>query len=89
MIIKILGKGCPKCKALEELATLDIAEIGIDASIEKVTDIDQILDMGVMITPALVIDGEIKSVGKLLSKDRIIALLKTKHCFMVVKFYFD
>ncbi|MCK9286120.1 MAG: thioredoxin family protein [Sphaerochaetaceae bacterium] len=77
MIIKILGKGCPKCKALEEQATLAIAEIGIDASIEKVTDIDQIMDMGVMITPALVIDGEIKSVGKLLSKDRIIALLKT------------
>lgn len=73
MKIQILGTGCPKCKQLEANAREAIAKKGISAEIEKVTDIDQIMEMGVIMTPALVIDGEVKSVGKVLSPDQIAA----------------
>ncbi len=76
MVIQILGTGCPKCKALEANARQAIEDGGIKATIEKVTEIDRIMDMGVMITPALVIDGEVKSAGKLLNKDQILAYIK-------------
>lgn len=76
MIIKILGTGCPKCKKLEENARQAIAEAGIEASVEKVTDLDQIMDYGVMMTPALVIDEKVVSSGKLLSASDIKALIK-------------
>lgn len=73
MKIQILGAGCPKCKQLEANARTAVADKGIDAVIEKVTDSDEIMEMGVMMTPALVIDGEVKSVGKVLSPDQIAA----------------
>lgn len=76
MIIKILGTGCPKCKKLEENARLAIAELGISATVEKVTELDKIMDYGVMMTPALVIDEKVVSSGKLLSASDIKALLK-------------
>ena len=76
MVIQILGTGCPKCKALEANARLAIEAGNIEASIEKITDIDSIMDMGVMITPALAIDGIVRSSGKLLNKDQILAILK-------------
>jgi len=76
MVIQILGTGCPKCKALEAHARQALEAGGIDATIEKVTEIDKIMDMGVMMTPALAIDGEVKSAGKLLNKDQILALIK-------------
>jgi small redox-active disulfide protein 2 len=76
MVIQILGTGCPKCKALEANARQAIEAGGIDATIEKVTDIDQIMDMGVMITPALSIDGEVKSAGKVLNKVQILACIQ-------------
>lgn len=76
MIIKILGTGCPKCKKLEENARLAIAELGISATVEKVTELDKIMDYGVMITPALVIDEKVVSSGKLLSASDIKALIK-------------
>jgi small redox-active disulfide protein 2 len=76
MIIKILGTGCPKCKKLEENARQAIAEAGIEASVEKVTDLDQIMDYGVMMTPALVIDEKVVASGKLLSASDIKALIK-------------
>jgi small redox-active disulfide protein 2 len=76
MKVQILGMGCPKCKALEQHAREAVADLSLDASIEKVTDSDSIQDMGVMMTPALAIDGEVKSVGKVLTKDQIIAYLK-------------
>ena len=76
MVIQILGTGCPKCKALEEHARQALEIGGIEATIEKVTEIDKIMDMGVMMTPALVIDGEVKSAGRLLSKDQILAYVK-------------
>jgi small redox-active disulfide protein 2 len=76
MIIKILGTGCPKCKKLEENARQALKEAGVDATIEKVTDLDKIMDYGVMITPALVIDEKVLASGKLLSASDIIALIK-------------
>jgi len=75
MKIQILGTGCPKCKQLEANAREAVATKGVTADIEKVTDIDQIMEMGVMMTPALVIDGEVRSVGKVLTSDQIAAQL--------------
>lgn len=76
MIVKILGTGCPKCKKLEENARVAICELGISATVEKVTELDKIMDYGVMMTPALVIDEKVVSSGKLLSASDIKALLK-------------
>lgn len=76
MNIKVLGSGCAKCKLLEQHAREAVAELGIQAEIEKVTDTDAIVEMGVMMTPALAIDGEVKSVGRVLTKDQIVAYIK-------------
>lgn len=62
--IKILGTGCPKCLKLENLTRSAAEEMNIEFNIEKVTDINSIMDYGVMITPALVVNGKVKSVGK-------------------------
>ncbi len=75
MKIQILGTGCPKCKQLEANAREALVKKGVAAEIEKVTNIDDIMAMGVMMTPALVIDGEVRSVGKVLSPDQIMAQL--------------
>lgn len=75
MKIQILGTGCPKCRQLEANAREAAALKGVDAEIEKVTDIDRIMDMGVMMTPALAIDGDVRSVGKVLTVDQIAAQL--------------
>ena len=71
MKIEILGVGCPKCKQLTANAEAAIKELNIVAEISKVTDIDKITEYGVMMTPALAIDGTIVSAGKVLSKDEI------------------
>lgn len=76
MKIQILGTGCPKCKALEANAIKAIEDGSLEATVEKITDIDQIMDMGVMMTPALAVDGEVLSAGKVLNKDQILALVK-------------
>ena len=76
MKVQILGTGCPKCKLLEQHAREAIQELGIRADVEKVTDIDKIMEMGVMMTPALAIDGEVKSVGKVLTKDQAVQIIK-------------
>jgi small redox-active disulfide protein 2 len=76
MKIQILGMGCPKCKALEQHAREAVAELGIAAEIEKVADMERIATMGVMMTPALAIDGKIKSVGRVLTKDQVVEYLK-------------
>jgi small redox-active disulfide protein 2 len=78
MKIQILGGGCPKCQKLAENAKEAVSEIGIDAEIEKVTDTDRIMDMGVMITPALAVDGVVKSTGKVLDKSEIVRLIGGK-----------
>lgn len=75
MTIKILGTGCPKCKKLEENARAAIAELGTAANVEKVTELDQIMDYGVMMTPALVIDEQVVSFGKVLNTSEIINLI--------------
>jgi small redox-active disulfide protein 2 len=75
MKIQILGTGCAKCLKLTENAKLAAEEKGVDFEIEKVTDINKIMDFGVMITPAIAIDGVVKSVGKVLSTDDIKKLL--------------
>ena len=71
MRIEILGTGCPKCKQLTANVEAAVKELAIDATISKVTDIDRITEYGVMMTPALVIDGKVISSGKVLSKDEI------------------
>ena len=69
MIVKILGVGCPKCKQLEQ-KMLDIQEKpGLDYEVQKVTDLNEILEHGVMMTPGLVIDGVLKSAG-IIPKDK-------------------
>ena len=73
--IQILGTGCPKCTKLAENAQMAVHRLGLPAEIEKVTDIRKITEFGVMMTPGLAIDGEVKSVGKLLSVEEIVALL--------------
>ncbi|HML73708.1 MAG TPA: thioredoxin family protein [Anaerohalosphaeraceae bacterium] len=62
--IQILGTGCPKCKQLAEMAEAAAKELGLTYELEKVTQINDIMKFGVMITPALVVDGQVKSVGK-------------------------
>jgi small redox-active disulfide protein 2 len=75
MKIEILGTGCPKCKKLAENAETAVKELNSDAEIIKVTKINEIMKYGVMITPALAIDGEVKSSGKVLSPEEIINLI--------------
>ena len=69
--IQILGTGCPKCKLLFANAEAAVKSAGIEAQIEKVEKIVDILKFGVMSTPALVVDGQVKSVGKVLSSEQI------------------
>ena len=71
MNIKVLGPGCPKCKKTEELVKEAVAESGVDAQIEKVTDTMKIAGYGVFGTPSVVVDGEVKCVGKIPNKDEI------------------
>lgn len=76
MNIKILGTGCPKCKQLEANAKEAVATLGSDAVVEKVSELAKIMEYGVMMTPALVIDGVVKSSGKVLSSAEIMEMLK-------------
>lgn len=64
MLIQILGTGCPKCQKLEENARQAASELNLDFHVEKVKDLQQIMTFGVMITPALVVDGVVKVAGK-------------------------
>lgn len=75
MKIEILGTGCTKCKALENNAKEALAQMGGFHSVEKVEDPIKIMEYGVMSTPGLVVDGTVKSTGKLLTVTEIVALL--------------
>ena len=75
MEIRILGTGCPKCHKLEEETRLAAAELSLDCNIEKVTALQDIMSYGVMITPALVVDGAVKVAGKVPSRDEIKQML--------------
>lgn len=76
MKILILGPGCPRCQQTEAIVKAAVAESGVPAEVEKVTDIMEIAGYGVMGTPAVVIDGEVKSVGKIPGKDAVLGWLR-------------
>jgi len=75
MKIEILGTGCTKCNALEKVAKQAVAKVGGFHSVEKVEDIQRIMDYGVVSTPGLVMDGEVVSTGKLLNVDEVVSLM--------------
>lgn len=74
--VKILGTGCPKCEQLKRNTEQAAAECGMECSIEKITDMLEISKYGVIMTPGLVVDNEVKSVGKVISSKEIQLLLK-------------
>ncbi len=71
MEIKVLGPGCPKCHQVEKIVREVVTEENVEANVEKVTDLMAIAGYGVFGTPAVVIDGEVKSVGKIPAKEDI------------------
>ncbi|MEZ5332815.1 MAG: thioredoxin family protein [Thermoanaerobaculia bacterium] len=73
--LQILGTGCPKCRLLTEHAERAATELGLDFELEKVTDLDRILEFGVLATPALVVDGEIKVSGHVPTAKRLQQML--------------
>lgn len=75
MKIEILGKGCPKCRQLYENTKKAVSEKGVAATVEKVEDLEKIVEYGVLTTPALAIDGEIKAAGRILTAEEIKKLL--------------
>lgn len=76
MEIKILGPGCPKCQQTEKVVKEAVAESGVNAQIEKVTNVLDIARYGVFGTPAVVVDGEVKSVGKIPTKADVLKWIK-------------
>jgi len=74
--IRILGTGCPKCEKLAEAAKAAADGLGIEYNLQKVTDITEIMALGVMMTPALVVDGEVKVAGKVPTADEIKRMLE-------------
>ena len=76
MEIKILGPGCPKCQQTETVVKEAVAEAGVAANIEKVTDTMKIAGYGVFGTPAVVMDGEVKSVGKIPKKEDVLGWIR-------------
>ena len=75
MKIEILGSGCAKCKKLEANAREAVDRAGISAEVVKVQEMEKILSYGILSTPGLVVDGEVKSTGKLLAPEQIASLL--------------
>lgn len=69
--IEVLGTGCPKCRKLEEETRKAVSHLGLDCEIEKIEDIQKITAYGVMMTPALVVDGQVKVVGKVPSIEEL------------------
>ena len=76
MEIKVLGPGCPKCQQTEKVVREAVAEAGVAADIKKITDTMEIAGYGVFGTPAVVVDGEVKSVGKIPKKADVLAWIK-------------
>jgi len=73
--IQILGTGCPKCRKLAEVAEQAAKQAGMEYELEKVTEINEIMEFGVMITPALVVDGEVKVTGRIPGVAEIVSML--------------
>ena len=78
MKIQVLGTGCPKCKKVYENTEKALKELGVCAEVEKVQDLKAIMNFGVMVTPALAIDGEVKTAGKIPSVEEIKGYLAAK-----------
>lgn len=76
MLIQVLGAGCAKCNKLAQLAEEAAQHSGVEYTLEKVTDINQIMSFGVMVTPALLVDGKLKCSGSVPSPEQIAAYLK-------------
>ena len=76
MTVQILGSGCPNCRNLEKNAREAVARLGVEANFEKITDMDRIVDMGVLRTPGLAIDGTVQKSGKVFSPEEIVETLK-------------
>lgn len=76
MKVQILGMGCPKCQTLEKNAREAVARLGLPAEVEKIKDLDRIMEMGVMVTPALAVDGVVKQAGKVLTTEQIAGILQ-------------
>ena len=76
MKIEILGSGCPKCQKLEAMVKDVVAKHGIKAEVIHIYDVNKIVEYGVMMTPALVIDGKVKLAGRLPSENELLSLLK-------------
>lgn len=74
--IQILGSGCSKCQVLADNAETAAKSLGLEYTLEKVTDINRIAEFGIMLTPGLAVDGEVKSFGRVLSPDKIRPLLE-------------
>jgi len=74
--LQVLGTGCPKCKKMAENAEAAAMALGIEYKIEKITDINEIMKFGVMMTPALAVDGKVKVVGKIISAEEIKKLIQ-------------
>ncbi len=74
--VQILGTGCPKCKKLFEASQQAVKDLGLDAEVTKIEDINEILNFGVMMTPALVVDGEVKVVGRVPNKIELDKMLQ-------------
>ena len=77
MDIKVLGPGCPKCSKTEKVVREAVTEAGVDAQVEKVTDTMEIAGYGVFGTPAVVVDGEVKSVGKIPKKQDVMGWINS------------
>ena len=71
MKIEVFGPGCPKCKRVFQNAQVAVKDLDLEAEVVKVEDIQKIMNAGIMMTPAFAVDGEVKSVGKVLSVDEI------------------
>jgi small redox-active disulfide protein 2 len=76
MDIKVLGPGCPKCQQTEKIVKDAVSESGIEATVEKVTDVMEIAGYGVFGTPAVVVDGDVKSVGKIPKKEEVLGWIR-------------
>jgi small redox-active disulfide protein 2 len=78
MEIKVLGPGCPKCLQTEKIVKETLIEAGVNAQVEKITDIMKIMTFGVMSTPAVVVDGQVRSTGKVPKKEEVYQWIKNE-----------
>ncbi len=79
MRIDVVGPGCPNCQTLEQNARDAAQELGLEAEFDKITDMSKLADLGILMTPGLMVDGEVKSSGKVLSKSQIVEILKSNN----------